>query len=266
MNPTTFVTGTVTILPKPTRVMTYYNEYDGALFIDFAKLPATDYTVTISGKVADPYGNTLGKDYVLKFRTGDLEPMMQLNNQQQFGTYSAYTDTQAVVLYRNTPEIRFNLYKVPPEDLVRLSGKQYWEAWDKYTPGQGRARARVDAQDHRAAQRERATSASRSSTRRGTSFRPASTTWPLTARCHRWGSGPRAQLIVRTDANVTLKASANEALAWVTDLKSGQPVSGVNVRFTDGKNDVSATTDRDGVGVGQVAGRPEAVGRVHRGR
>ncbi len=37
MNPSTFVTGTVTVLPKPTRVMTYYNEYDGALFVDFAE-------------------------------------------------------------------------------------------------------------------------------------------------------------------------------------------------------------------------------------
>ena len=43
-------------------------------YLDFAKLPDTDYTVTLSGKVADPYGNTLGKDYVLKFRTRRLRP------------------------------------------------------------------------------------------------------------------------------------------------------------------------------------------------
>ena len=44
---------------------------------------------------------------------------------------------------------------------------------------------------------------------------------------------PPRQLIVRTDLNVTLKASADEALAWVTDLKTGMPVAGVTVRFTE---------------------------------
>ena len=246
MSPSTFVTGTVTVLPKPTRVMTYYNEYDGALFIDFPKLPATNYTVTISGKVADPYGNTLGKDSVLKFRTGDLEPLMQLNNQQQFGTYSTYTNTQAVVLYRNTAEIGFNLFKVPPEDLVRLSGKQYWEAWDKYTP----------AKDALVRQWTRKTTAPRNQSAyireplvdaQGKQLPPGVYYLTLGGAKATNGARPPRQLIVRTDANVTLKASGSEALAWVTDLKSGQPIPGVNVRFTDGKNDVSAATDRDGV-------------------
>ena len=31
-------------------------------------------------------------------------------------------------------------------------------------------------------------------------------------------------------------------MAWVTDLKTGQPVTGVKVRFADGTNDVSAMT------------------------
>ena len=35
------------------------------LDLDFWPAPDTAYTVTLSGKLADPYGNTLGQDYVL---------------------------------------------------------------------------------------------------------------------------------------------------------------------------------------------------------
>ncbi len=254
MDPASFVTGTVTVLPKPTQVMTYYNEYDGALFIDFAKQPTTDYTVTISGKLADPYGNTLGKDTTFKFRTGDLDPLLQLNNNQQFGTYSAYTNTQAAVTYRNVPEVRFSLYKVPPEDLVRLSGRQYWEAWDKYRPGQ----------DALVNEWTRKTTAERNKTgylreplldKQGQPL-PEGVYYLTLGGANTLNSRPPRQLIVRTDANITLKASGSEALAWVTDLKSGQPLAGVPVRFTDGTNDVAAKTGADGVASAKLtAGR-----------
>ncbi len=245
VNPATFVTGTVTVVPQPTRVMTYYNEYEGSLFVDFPKLPATDYTVTLSGKVADPYGNVLGEDFILKFRTGDLQPVMQLNNNQQFGTYSAYTNTQAVVLYRNLPEIRFSLSTVPVEDLVRLTGREYWQAWDQYRPKPDAlvrewTRATDAARNERKWMREPLADANGNALAPGVYYLQLGGALPADQR-------PPRQLIVRTDLNVTLKAGAKDALAWVTDLKSGQPVEGVTVRFTDGNIDVSAVTDRDGV-------------------
>ena len=134
MNPASFVSGTITILPKPTQVYTFYNEVDTALFLDFAKLPATEYTVTLSGKVADPYGNTLTKDFVLRFRTRDYDPILQLNGSTQVGTYNAYTQTEAVVLYRNVPEISFDLYSVASDSFIRLTGREGWQGWDKYQP------------------------------------------------------------------------------------------------------------------------------------
>lgn len=245
INPASLVTGTVTVLPKPTRVMTYYNEYDGSLFVDFPKLPATDYTVTVSGKIADTYGNVLGEDFILKFRTGDYQPILQLNNNQQFGTYNAYTRTEAVVLYRNTPDVRFTLSTVPVEDLVKLSGRDYWQAWDSYTPKKSALvrewTRKTDApRNERKWLREPLTDAQGNALAPGVYYLQIYGALPPDQR-------PPRQLIVRTDLNVTLKAGSSDALAWVTDLKSGQPVEGVTVRFTDGKNDVSAVTDKDGV-------------------
>ena len=96
------------------------------------RLPDTDYSVTLSGKVADPYGNTLGEDYVLRFRTRGLDPILQLNNQTLVGTYNAYTGTQAVVLYRNLPEVRFDLFSVTPDEFLTLTGGEFWQKWENF--------------------------------------------------------------------------------------------------------------------------------------
>ena len=245
MNPASFVTGTITVLPKPTRVFTYYNEYDSSLFVDFPKAPASAYTVTVSGKLADPYGNTLGEDYVLKFRTGDLEPLLQLNNQQQFGTYNAYTQTQAVVLYRNLAEVKFDLHSVPIADLVRLTGREYWQAWDRYRPTADTLLRQWTVQT-KAARNERGYLREPLADAKGDALAPGVYYLQLSGALSRNQTPPR-QLIVRADLNVTLKSSSNSALAWVTDLKTGLPAPGVAVRFMDGTNDVSATTDMDGV-------------------
>lgn len=247
MNPTSFVTDTITIVPKPTRVFTYYNDYDDSLYVDFYKAPATDYTVTLSGKVADLYGNTLGESYVLKFRTRNLNPVLELNNMGIVGTYSAYTDTQAVVAYRNLPEVRFDLYRVDQDDFISMSGRNYWGNWDRFGPA---ASARIrewvvptKAEPNRLGYiREPLTDADGSQLAPGVYWLQVSSS-VLPAR-----QPPARQLIVRTDLNVTLKASEKEVLAWVTDLRSGQPVAGVTVHVADdGPNDLTGVTDADGV-------------------
>ena len=81
------------------------------------------------------------------------------------------------------------------------------------------------------------------------------------------GQRPPRQLLVRSDMNVTLKASTDEALAWVTDLKTGQPVAGAKVRFADnGGNDVKAVTDADGVAEAKLTDPAAHLGAAARHR
>jgi hypothetical protein len=236
----------ITVLPKPTQVYTYYNESENYLYLDFNKLPDTDYSVRLSGKMADPYGNTLGDDYVLRFRTRGYDPILQLNNQNIVGTYNAYTGTQAVVLYRNLPEVRFDLYSVTPDEFLTLTGREFWQQWDSFRP----------KQDSRIREWTRAGTAARN--RVGYMREPllAADEGPLPAGVYYLeingalsrGERPPRQLLVRANLNVTLKASTDEALAWVTDLQTGQPVAGAQVRFADnGGNDLTAVTDADGI-------------------
>ncbi|MCP4426850.1 MAG: Ig-like domain-containing protein, partial [Chloroflexi bacterium] len=58
------------IEPQPTKAN--YNIYDRKgteLYLDFRLDSNAEYTVTIPGDAADPYGNTLGQDYTFSFRT-----------------------------------------------------------------------------------------------------------------------------------------------------------------------------------------------------
>jgi len=247
MNPASFVSGTITILPRPTQVYTYYNDMDNALFLDFDKSAATAYTITLSGKLADLYGNTLGEDYVLRFSTRDYDPILQLNGSTQVGTYSAYTQTEAVVLYRNVPEVKFSLYSVTPDEFIRLTGQNGWEAWDKYQP-QSKNLIRQWSVPSKAARNQIGFMREPLLGANGQPLPPGIYYLMLGGITTAGQSRPPRQILVRSDMNVTLKAGQDEALAWATDLKSGQPIADATVRFADnGKNNVRATADADGV-------------------
>ena len=159
--------------------------------------------------------------------------MLQLNASAQVGTYNAYTADRGRGHLPQRAEITFDLYRCHRDDFLRLTGREYWEAWDKYQPKAeepcppvGRA-ARGCAQRDRLPARAAASAADEQPLPPGIYF--------LQARRHLrpHEQRPPRQILVRTDLNVTLKSADTEALAWVTDLKSGQPVAGATVRFTD---------------------------------
>ncbi len=248
MNPGTFVTDSLTILPKPTRVYTNYNPYDNSLWVDFNKLPATSYEVTLSGKVADPYGNTLGDDYKVTFRTRDYDPMLEINTPAQIGTYNAYTDTEAVITYRNVPEIKFSLYNTPLDDYLAMTGTGWWEAWDRFVPRKDDL-IREWTETTTARPNRMAVFRTPLTDAEGEQLSPGFYYLELVGDA---GAGidrmSTRRLLARTDLNIVLKTGQDEALAWVTDLKSGQPVPGAQVRFyTRDKVDSTITTDADGL-------------------
>lgn len=249
MDQRSFITGTYTILPKPTQVFTGYND-ESTFFLNFDKLPATAYTVTLSGKLADPYGNTLGQNFVLHFTTRDYKPLLQLNSPGTVGTYNAYTKTQAIVTYVNVPEILFQLYKVPQADFIALTGRAYWEKWQSYSPGQANL-VREWRVKTPAARNETGFLRTDLTDKDGKQLPPGNYWLDISGSGFSIGDKIPSnfrQLLARTDLNVTLKTEQEGALAWVTDLKSGLPAEGIKVRFTDAaKLDQEATTDKDGI-------------------
>ncbi len=252
INPASIVSGTVTILPQPTRVYTGYSDWDNTFYLNLETLPDTAYTVTLSGKIADPYGNLLGQDYVLRFTTREADPFVQLYSTGPVGTYNAYTPTLAAVTYRNVPQISFGLWRLPDDEFIALAGQNFWEKWRLYAPKRANL-VREWQVETRAGRNQIGVVTTTLMTREGDPL-PAGLYYLVvdseTAVIEDRSDTPglQRQLIGRTTLNVTLKTWADGALAWVTDLRNGQPVAGAEVRFSDGlAMDRRATTDRDGI-------------------
>jgi uncharacterized protein YfaS (alpha-2-macroglobulin family) len=248
MDPSSFGSGTVSVIPKPTRVYTTYNDWENYFYVMFNMLPSTAYTVTLSGKLADPYGNTLGRDVVVHFTTRDYDPILQLNSPGLVGTYNAYTQTKAVVTYRNVGQIDFRLYRVSPENFLNLTTGDYWIAWDRFSPS-NKDLLREWSLETTAPRNKIAVVHQPLLDDEGSALTPG--LYFLELSSPGLGTPNRQtnrQLFARTSLNVTLKSAPQEALAWVTDLESGQPVGGATVRFTDGKGiDLSTRSDKDGI-------------------
>ena len=234
MDVDTFVTGTYTVLPPPTQVYTSYSDYDNSFYVTFDKQPATAYTVTLSAKLADPYGNALGKDFVLHFTTGDYASTLNVNGNGELGSYNAYTATEAVVSYLNIPSIHYRLYTVPLDDFIALTSAD-WQAWQNYTaqPANLLNDWRLDTSSPHnvpGIQRVRLTTQNGAALGPGLYYSRSAAPARMT-RARAWSrrvATPRPYRL-----NVTL-TSKDGALAWVTDLKTGKPVSGADVRFTNG--------------------------------
>ncbi len=68
------------------------------------------------------------------------------------------------------------------------------------------------------------------------------------------GNDPQKHLMIVANVNITLKYSQDTALAWVTDLESGEPIAGAQVIFyNDAYNPIAqASTGDDGLAVATI--------------
>jgi len=240
-------------LPTTTQVYSYYSDYNGEAVLSWAKEPQTQYTVTIGGAIADAYGNTLGEDQSFRFTTGDYAPYARINL-DRFTHFSAYTPTLVSVYYRNIEQVDVTLYQVAPEELFRLTGPDQYQVWEQYQMPNADA-ARIWSRSY-------ATTAATNITGRkvismtdeaGNNLPPGAylleLNLPADETLDTNASQPRQTLIVLSNYNMVLKkGQEGESLAWLTDLRTGEPVTDKAVRFYDNGTQVAeVTTNADGI-------------------
>ncbi len=228
------------IIPEPTAVYSYYNNYEGRYVISWPMQPQTGYTVTLSGEIADIFGNTLGKDEVIGFRTGNRKPFAHLNVPNEVGTYNAYADTEIAVSYRNVSELNFELYTVSEADAQRLLGPQGWEVRREYSPKADALLREWTVPVSPQPNTNVLTKYPLGDPKTGDAL-PSGMYWlELRAPEVKYVSGdngipqgsqevPRHLLIV-SPFNLIAKKTASEILVWNTDLRSGQPVPNIPIR------------------------------------
>ncbi|CAG0936630.1 Alpha-2-macroglobulin [Thermoflexales bacterium] len=235
---------------SPTQVYTYYSDWDKRYVYGFGPGPSGDYQVTVGAQLADRWGQQLGSDQVINFRTRPLAPEQWFDVPGRFGVYSNYTDTVIYVRYRNVSQLNFDLYQVPQNEFAYLIGPNSYSRWDIPVPvGSPPVRSWSVPVDKplNTAGLIRIPMESDTGGVLPTGIYLIRVTSPEQSQ-NDFG-GTTRHLLVVADNNITLKAADKEGLAWVTHLQSGQETPNVPIHIYDPdfKQLSAGTTDPAGL-------------------
>ncbi len=227
--------------PVPTRVYTYFNTWDNTFVLDFGAQPSTDYEVRIGPDVADRYGNTTGQEMVVRFRTAALDPWVRVHLPGAVGTYDAHRPAYLVVGYLNTSRLDLSLYRLGTEEFFAAQ-RDWWE----YKPAGDLIRRWSEPVE---APLNETKYTLVDLVEGGGRLTPGVYLLELHAPGVEYDGWSHRKLLVVSEYNLTLKQSQDETWAWVTDLATGQPVSGLALTARDGVGNSfgTATTDADGL-------------------
>lgn len=242
--------GRVHIDPQPDKLS--INAGGNNLYLSFTSLSGTTYTVTIDPGVADPYGNTINEPFKLTFSTGDLPAMMNFAQRGQVLLTSAYRPNTAILgATVNVSGIEARLATLSVSELMGLSrGYGYFDL-QNYQPGNV---IRSWTQPVQAQPNIRADVTLNLASENGGQLRPGIYYLELFApEWRRFLQSPVREpfkniLIVAT-AQLVIKQTPSGITVWVTDLKSGQPVSNAPVTIYDATQGLvgRGTTDASGM-------------------
>lgn len=128
--------GKFTIEPEPWREFeTYYYDYDNRYSLFFDTEPSTTYTVTIAPGIADPYGNTITEETVVRYTTGPYVADLTLNVPGTVGLYNAFNPTTRLFInHRNVTQLELELYRIDKNVVAGFTGPNSWDFEQSFTP------------------------------------------------------------------------------------------------------------------------------------
>ena len=272
-----------------TEVFTYWWDSNTRLEISFPIEPNTGYEVTLSGNVRGRYGQELGQDTIIRWRTRARDPLVYLHAPDRVGTYDGYTQTMAYVTARNVSRVSFALYRMPLGDFLHANGDNWWRYWEGYSGdeddlirqwsldvepplnqsliygtnlGVGAMHSTNDASITTGGSADVEPDAARRATGNASPLLPPGLyyleVWadPEDVYPETQPSAPveveRGMLVVSRH-NLSLKTTATEALVWATDLRSGDVLPNLPIVVMDEHANVLAEgrTGQDGVFAGK---------------
>lgn len=232
-----------------TEVYSYWTRSDTELYLSMSLRPSASYTVTVRSEMKDKYGVALGEGAISRFTTRGLDPTAYLALPGRIGTLNAYTTTTTIVGYRNVTRLDFALYRMEPTQFVDWSAD--WQTWDRRDVSQ---LSLVHGWSLAVSPEPNKTVARRVSVldELGNSLPPGLYYLELRApEVSYVNRSPAGYMFSVSRSNVVIKRSLDSALVWVTDLQSGQPVSGAEVTllmFSDAQL-TSGVTGDDGLAI-----------------
>ncbi len=256
--------------PEADTLNYYYGEEGTNFYVDFELLRNTRYTITVPGTTADPYGNTLGREYVFTFQTPDYPPLASFNLPQNVTYLSTSFATEVDILHRNVSSLYVELHNLGlPIGLINTPYEVY-----NYQP----------ASDPVAVFNVFVSNASGEvgvytlPLANGGALPPGAYLMRLSAPellpdTQFWQN--QNQLLIVSDTNLVIREMFEAVHVWVTDIETGRQVVGSPVAFYNqtGVEIGTAVTDENGfasipytpdqgylAGVTVVSGQPGSSG------
>ena len=193
--------------------------------------PSTTYTVQILPGMSDPYGNEISERQTMTFRTAPYTPIASFNFPGRMALYRHGGTTAVWVNYRNINQLDVDLYRITPQQFGNLLHGSVVDI--DFVP---KDETLIWSQSPSVAAELNA-----SGYKRFDLFTPDGELLPsglyfITLDSpqvqHEYRHLQTQPLVVAT-ANLTLKTTATEAMIWLTDLNSGEPLANVPVAFYD---------------------------------
>ncbi|MDY0019960.1 MAG: Ig-like domain-containing protein, partial [Anaerolineae bacterium] len=211
-----------------------YTYWDGRVFnLSWDKEPRTRYCVAVTPGISDLYGNQMEEGAESCFTTGDLQSILAPATGLDMITLDAAEVPRLYMITRNMSRAAFSLAEMTESDFV--SRQEYGNSlrdWNETFDGELNE-AQIAPVDLTRQEATLPTGYYR-------------LTWDSSEMESWWR---KAMQIAVVDRHVTLKLASEEALVWVTDLRSGEPITGTEVRLLDEKATLLAagTTNADGI-------------------
>ncbi|MBN1583260.1 MAG: Ig-like domain-containing protein [Anaerolineae bacterium] len=231
-----------------TSVYSYWSNYDTELAINFGMRASSRYTVTIGDGLAGKYGEPIQTGAVSRFTTRELDPSCYLAMPGQVGTFNAYATTAVIVGYRNVSRLDFTLYQLDAAKFFQFLGSNAYNVWNNLDTG---TLEQINQWSVSVAPPQNETQVYRFAVKDAADNSPAPGLYYLQVKSPQIdydNRRPSGYLLSISRTGVIVKRTRGSAMAWVTDLKSGQPVTGADVSyFAETTRLGNDTTDQDGI-------------------
>ncbi|MBK8431330.1 MAG: Ig-like domain-containing protein [Chloroflexi bacterium] len=220
----------------------------------FGLVPSTTYTVRILPGMADIYGNEITEEQVLTFTTAAYPARASLQMHTPLALYREGGSTAIWASYRNISEIEGRLFALTPGDLDSLMNlTRYYYEGDSVSLGMENAPFWRQSVAVEANQNSTGYKRFDLLNEDGSPLPPGVYYFELDSPQipREFSNNPvDSRFILLANANVTLKTTATEVMAWVTDLETGAPLANVPITVRamfEERPVASGRTDADGV-------------------
>lgn len=232
----------VSVSPRLPNQSVYWDEMELTLYVWGDYAPDSAYTLRLSPDLPDPWGGTLGQEYVLPFST---EPQPPSLNVATFADVLFLTPQDASMKAQATNyyQVPVSAGSLPLNDFFSLaSGENAYEMRQNYQPADQVAWTQsLPLTPNRSQFVDLYISSNQTPRPPGLYF--------MRVQMPREQNFTATYLLAVSNVQMTFKLGATDALVWAVDLRTYQPVTGAPVTIFDqsGNPLADGTTDEQGV-------------------